>query len=125
LASNGVGQGDRVAIMLPNSIVYFEVWAAAAQLGASVVLVNWHLKRDELDYILTDSAARVLVADASLRDAYEGVSCPVLVAGDELERLLAAEPATPPPFTATVLASPVFYTSGTTGRPKGVVHATF
>src|SRR4051794_35864645 len=66
LAAQGVGPGDRVAIMLANSIEFFEVWAAAAELHASVVLVNWHLKRDELAYILTDSQAKLLVADPSL-----------------------------------------------------------
>src|SRR5581483_3426101 len=59
LASYGVGPGDRVAIMLPNSIAFFEAWAAAAARGAAVVLVNWHLKRNELAYILRDSQAKV------------------------------------------------------------------
>ena len=44
----GVDEGDRVAIMLPNSIEFFEAWAGASKAGASVVPVNWHLKADEL-----------------------------------------------------------------------------
>src|SRR4051812_13684001 len=63
LAQRGVGAGDRVAIMLPNSITFFEVWAAAGELGASVVLVNAHLKRDEVDYIVRDSQAKALIDD--------------------------------------------------------------
>src|SRR6185503_15015078 len=62
LRARGVEAGDRVAIMLPNDVAFFEVWAAAAKLDASVVLVNFHLKADELAYILEDSGARVLVA---------------------------------------------------------------
>src|SRR5262249_3540216 len=99
LAERGVGAGDRVAIMLPNSTRFFEVWAAAAELDASVVLVNWHLKQDELAYILGDSGARVLVADSSLHDAYagavDGLDCALLIAdggdgADDLERAIAA-----------------------------------
>jgi long-chain acyl-CoA synthetase len=110
LAARGVGAGDRVAIMLPNAVQFFEVWAAAGELGASVVLVNRHLKRDELDYILDDSQATTLVDDI---DAYE----------QELAGFSAdAGTAT---LAIAALAPPVFYTSGTTGRPKGVVHGTF
>ena len=61
LADRGVGVGDRVAIMLPNGIEFFEVWAAANKVGASIVPVNWHLKADELDYLLADSGAAALV----------------------------------------------------------------
>ena len=69
LAARGVGAGDRVAIMLPNSVAFFEVWAAVAKLQGSVVLVNTHLKADEVAYIVEDSAAKVLVDDLDLVDA--------------------------------------------------------
>ena len=67
------GAGGRrrrsVAIMLPNSVAFFEVWAAVAKLQGSVVLVNTHLKPDEVAYIVEDSAAKVLVDDLDLVDA--------------------------------------------------------
>jgi long-chain acyl-CoA synthetase len=109
LAGRGVGAGDRVAVMLPNSVAFFQVWAATAKLRASVVLVNTHLKQDEVTYIVEDSNAKALVDDLDFVDALaaEGVSSDA--------SLVACE----------TLAPPVFYTSGTTGRPKGVVHATF
>ncbi len=113
LAHRGVGRGDRVAVMLPNSVPFFELWAAAGELGASVVLVNSHLKRDEVDYIVSDSQATTLVDDL---DTYERDLAQLDDDGPD-----AAEAT----LTIAALAPPVFYTSGTTGRPKGVVHGTF
>jgi long-chain acyl-CoA synthetase len=109
LAARGVGVDDRVAIMLPNSVAFFEVWAAVSKLRGSVVLVNTHLKPDEVAYIVDDSHAKVLVDDVDLVDT-------LLEAGAGATVELAP---------CEVLAAPVFYTSGTTGRPKGVVHGAF
>jgi len=71
LEARGIGPGDRVAIMLPNCVEFLEVWAAASKVAAPVVLVNWHLKRDELTYILEDSGAKLLVAHADLLEFAE------------------------------------------------------
>ncbi len=132
LRERGVEAGSRVAIMLPNDVAFFEVWAAAAKLEASVVLVNFHLKVDELAYILDDSQARVLIAHERLRDDFEPAvgrsGCAVIVVGgaaDEYERVIAAAVVSGRLAECEVLATPVFYTSGTTGRPKGVVHPSF
>ncbi len=121
LAALGVGAGERVAIMLANSTELFVVWAAVARLGAAVVLVNRHLKRDELAYLLTDSGATALVTDMLVSNVADAVpdACSLLLAG-ELDDGPSREVA-----DCVVLAPPVFYTSGTTGRPKGVVHGTF
>lgn len=131
LEARGVQPGDRVALVLPNGIEFAESWLAIAKLGASLVPCNWHLKRDELEYILKDSRATALIAQAELteqwRDAAVAAGVAVIVVGgdgDDYERAI-ANAVDAPHRPVEVLAAPVFYTSGTTGKPKGVVHGTF
>ncbi|MBA2282781.1 MAG: AMP-binding protein [Acidimicrobiia bacterium] len=115
-----------VAVMLPNCIEFLEVAAAASRAEASFLPVNWHLKRDELAWILADSGARVVVAHPSLREHVDAAvadtpGTAVLWAGSEYEDAIAGhEPADRPGWSTP---SFLFYTSGTTGRPKGVVHS--
>jgi long-chain acyl-CoA synthetase len=129
LRSCGVHEGDRVAALLPNGFEFFEVGVAASKLSAVVIPVNWHLKHEELTWILADSAASVLVADESLSGAYTPAlaalpGCRLLTVGAAgvYEDVIAAA-AGAEPMEAGASAAPMFYTSGTTGRPKGVVHA--
>src|SRR5438445_11812208 len=65
----GVRRGDgAVAAMLPNGFEFFEVALAACRAEARFLPVNWHLKAEELAYLLDDSGAQVLVAHESLRE---------------------------------------------------------
>jgi long-chain acyl-CoA synthetase len=112
--------------MLPNGAEWFETHVAAARLGAALVPVNWHLRGDELAWILADSDTRVLVTHRDLAGPAHAAlarapACAALWVGGDYETRLAEQPPRPVESTA---AAPglVLYTSGTTGRPKGVVH---
>src|SRR3954471_14698709 len=115
-----------VAAMVSNGFAFFETAAAACRAEARFLPVNWHLKSDELAWILADSGAQVLVADASLKDyvdiaVQQAPACKVLLVGDTYEDAIAEADGAP---TRRGWDAPafIFYTSGTTGRPKGVVH---
>lgn len=116
LARLGVGQGDVVCIMLHNSPAFVQAMFAARLLGAYFCPINWHYKREEAGWILRDSGAKALVADRALRAQIEGgipPGLPVLEAS--------ALPAQPPwrgEARAPGMMMP--YTSGTSGRAKGV-----
>ena len=64
--SLGLGGGKPVGMMLRNDFAFFEVSGAAAALGSPVVPINWHLKAEEVGYILADSGAEILVCHADL-----------------------------------------------------------
>ena len=67
LAERGAGPGRPVATVLPNGFEPFEVATAASMLGAPYLPVNWHLKADELAYILEDAGVAVVVGHSTSR----------------------------------------------------------
>ncbi len=121
LAAAGVGPGDRVAVMLPNVAEMLALHYAVPGLGAVIVPLNTRLAADELGWIAGHCGARVLVAaDIDLaRRAVAGLDDPPRVlARDELR---GERRALQRPEDELALLS-INYTSGTTGRPKGVMY---
>src|SRR5271154_2558865 len=68
----GVGAGDRIALLLRNSIEFLETSIATVPLGASAVPINWHWRGEEIAHVLSDSGAKALVLHADLLPAIEG-----------------------------------------------------
>ncbi len=142
IASLELANGAPVALMLRNDFAFFELSYAAASAGAPVVPINWHLKADEVAYILRDSGAEALFCHTDLLDQIRAaiphnvrvfvLPTPPEIAmafGVDEERTRTPngwldwehrrdgyEPASP--FSGG--PNTVLYTSGTTGRPKGV-----
>ena len=139
----GIWKGDKVALLLRNDFSFFEATRAAVLLGASTVPMNWHLTADEISYILDDCGAKVLIGHADLLTeailaACSDVEVICVPLSDEIGD---AYKVTPKERTAnrglpdwnvwisafepwqqnpTRIIPPMFYTSGTTGQPKGV-----
>ena len=129
----GVGSGDRVILLLPNTLEYFYLFFGIAKIGAIVVPLDIGLKDLELTNLISHCEPKVLVMTSAVRGNYKFLknTCLRIVVGDpteagdlSLERGL-EEVGDDPVFHVQDPHMPLmlFYTSGTTGNPKGVVHA--
>ncbi|HEY3683029.1 MAG TPA: acyl-CoA synthetase [Streptosporangiaceae bacterium] len=131
LRARGLAAGDAVAMVVPNSVDMVVINLAATQTGLYLTPINWHFTAPEIAYIVRDCEAKILFLDA--RFAAEGVraadeaglpadariSCGGAVPGfASLDDLADGQPATPP--DDRVAGTTMHYTSGTTGKPKGV-----
>ena len=122
---HGLMPGDRVAIVMRNRPEYLEAQFAAWHAGLVAVPVNARLHREEIGYILGHSGSSVVVTDDdhaedvnALLGTVEGLRAVVLAPGTEWENL-AGSPAVPVSDRLATDPAWLFYTSGTTGRPKG------
>lgn len=118
----GLRAGNRVASSMGNSVELVMSHLAAMRAGLVWVGVNRALAAVERDEILRDSGASVLLVSGAELEVAGG--CRVVDAGgDAWRRLVAAAPSVDLPTIDPFAAAAIAYTSGTTGRPKGVVHS--
>ena len=144
LKAAGVEKGDVVALLLRNDFQYFVLAEAVRYMGAGVTPVNWHLTAPEIDYILKDSGAKVLIVHADLySDALRALCGDITVFVEDTppeilqayniensydrsrhdDRSLSTEIKTSNPQDEPIgpPTPALFYTSGTTGKPKAVI----
>ncbi len=126
----GLRPGDHVAVLMENHPRYYEAFWGAQRAGLYTTPINWHLKAEEAGYIVEDCGAVALVTSAHLAElAAElephlgNVRLRLMVDGtidgyDSFEEAIADQPAEP--LDHEEEGSWMFYSSGTTGRPKGI-----
>lgn len=130
LRAQGLSSGDGVAVLLRNQPEFFAIYWGAMRAGLYFTPINWHLASDEIAYIVENSDAKAVFAAADLGElvsglgsAISGLRAPVAVGGSipgflDYEGEMATQPTTPIPDQEE--GTHMLYSSGTTGRPKGV-----
>jgi fatty-acyl-CoA synthase len=136
----GIQKGDRVAVLLHNCHQVIETFFGAAKIGAVFVPVNFRLSKPEVDEVLADCSARVLIYGAEFAEIVGSLSqaryfpenvvhvgdieegSAAFDSGPEYEAWIAVHPADEPGVEVTPTEDQLLvYSSGTTGRPKGAV----
>lgn len=130
LQAMGLGRGDGVAMLLNNHAEWIEVFLAAHQVGLYLTAINYHLTGPEVAYILENCEAKVFITENAYAEAaqkavgeldFDASHC---IAIDDLDGFVAYESVLAPQSTELPeqrsAGNLMLYTSGTTGRPKGV-----
>jgi len=135
LADVGIEDGDRVATLLWNQTEHLELYFAVPLMGAVIHTLNPRLHPDDLSYIAADAEDRVLVVDESLLHLVDSIKWDfehvivVSLSGDApagttpYESLITSSEPVLWPVIDERSAAAMCYTSGTTGRPKGVIYS--
>lgn len=130
LRALGLSRGDGISIVLPNCVEFIELYLASMQVGLYLTCINFHLTGPEIAYIVNDSESKALVVSQRYSSVAIAATADISVPSTHrfsvgtvegfrpYEELTGGQPATPPPDRSPGTA--MLYTSGTTGRPKGV-----
>lgn len=126
LAAHGIGKGDAVGLLMPNSAEYIITYFACFKLGALAGPVNSLLKSEEISYVLADSEAKALIVSSEFLPKVDAVRAElpdlqhVIVFDDEAQATVEfAKGEMPEVAVAKDDEAIIIYTSGTTGKPKG------
>ncbi|MEY2452349.1 MAG: long-chain acyl-CoA synthetase, partial [Acidimicrobiaceae bacterium] len=130
LRAQGLERGDTVAVVMPNGIEMMELVLGAQQIGLYMTPINHHLVGPEIAYIVNDSDAKVLIGHERFADALVAAGEEIklgheslfkigsIPGGRDYSELIDGQPTTRPEDRTA--GAPMHYTSGTTGKPKGV-----
>lgn len=123
IRSAGILQGQAIGLLMDNCLQTVAWWWGARRAGVYYVPIGTRLLSNEIGYIVSDSGARLLVASCAYSDLAEKVAreagipiCSSLAAADASASLTPSEP-------VTLIGREIIYSSGTTGRPKGIRRA--
>ena len=125
LASRGIGAGDVVAVLMKNSAAFIELAFATSHVGAVFLPVNYRLAAEEVRYITEHAGAKLIIADDEFARLVGSLDAVVLVdtaAQSDSTRLAGDVVPAPMHVTGPEDLFRLMYTSGTTDRPKGVMH---
>ena len=123
LNEEGVGEGDRVAVLCRNRVAFFEVLFACAKAGAIMVPLSWRAPVAELAVLARDSGPKLLFYGAEDADAAQALSIPARIGFDDdyEARIQTTTPLDARRRWPSDDCWYLIYTSGTTGAPKGVI----
>jgi acyl-CoA synthetase (AMP-forming)/AMP-acid ligase II len=141
ILNSGIKKGDKLAILSNNSVEFMEIYAAAAKGGFIIVPLNFRLHPDDISFIINNSDSKWLFVESRFREATEKIWERAEELGfKDVERILIAEePAEGWKYYEDIIKSAdntypqidinpedtwiILYTSGTTGKPKGVIRS--
>jgi long-chain acyl-CoA synthetase len=119
LASKGVVKGDVVSLLLPNSVEYVIAYFACWQLGALAGPVNGLLKSQEIEYVVSNSEAKLMLVNSEFLPQVEAIEIPRVVFDYEREVSHGFDGQNTDQKVEQGDEAIIIYTSGTTGKPKG------
>ena len=118
LAAHGIGKGDVVSLLLPNGVEYIIAYFACWQMGALAGPVNGHLKAQEIEYVVSNSEAKLMLVNSEFLEKVEKIRVPTVVFDGERQVEHGFKKENKNQLTPEDEAI-IIYTSGTTGKPKG------